>query len=88
MGPDVIMMATSHEFKSLNIPINKQGAKQEDPIIIGDDCWIGTRAIILPGVSIGNHSIIAAGAVVTHSFPAYSIIGGVPAKLIKTRNEH
>ena len=47
MGPDVVMMATSHEFARLDIPINLQGAKEENPIVIGDDCWIGTRAIIL-----------------------------------------
>ena len=85
MGPDVVMMATSHEFKDLNTPINQQGAKQEEPIVIGNDCWIGTRCIILPGVHLGNKCIVAAGAVVTHSFPDNSIIGGVPAKLIKTR---
>lgn len=49
MGPDVIMMATSHEFSSLEIPINLQGAKLEKPIIIGDDCWIETRCVILLG---------------------------------------
>ena len=85
MGPDVVMMATSHEFKDLNTPINLQGTKPEEPIVIGDDCWIGTRAIILPGVHLGNKCIVAAGAVVTRSFPGNSIIGGCPAKLIKTR---
>lgn len=85
MGPDVVMMATSHEFSSLDIPINKQGAKSEEPIKIGNDCWIGTRVVILPGVELGDKCIVAAGAVVTHSFSPYSIIGGVPAKLLKTR---
>lgn len=85
MGPDVVIMATSHEFHRLDIPINQQGAKPEEPVTIGNDCWIGTRVIILPGVTIGNHCIVAAGAVVTHSFPDNSIIGGVPAKLLKTR---
>ena len=69
MGPDVVMMATSHEFKSLEIPINMQGSKKEEPIRIGNDCWIGTRTIILPGVELGDQCIVAAGAVVTHSFP-------------------
>lgn len=85
MGPDVVMMATSHEFSSLNIPINKQGAKAEEPIVIGDDCWIGTRVIILPGVHIGSQCIVAAGSVVTHSFPSKCILGGVPARCIKIR---
>lgn len=58
---------------------------EEKEVVIGNDVWIGTRVIILPGVTIGDHSIIGAGAVVTKSFPDYSIIGGVPAKLIKSR---
>lgn len=85
MGPDVVMMSTSHEYSSIDIPINKQGAAIEKSIIIDDDVWIGTRVIILPGVHIGKKSIVAAGSVVTKSFEPYSIIGGVPAKLIKKR---
>lgn len=85
MGPDVVMMATSHEFARTDIPINRQGAKPEEPIIIGNDCWIGTRVIVLPGVHIGNSCIVAAGAVVTHSFPDNCILGGVPAKILKVR---
>lgn len=85
MGPDVVMMAISHEFARTDIPINQQGAKPEEPITIGNDCWIGTRVIILPGVSIGNSCIVASGAVVTHSFPDYCILGGVPAKILKVR---
>lgn len=69
MGPDVVKMATSHKFTRLDMPINLQGSKPEEPIVIGNDCWIGTRAIILPGVHIGNQCIVAAGAVVTRSFP-------------------
>lgn len=85
MGPEVVMMATSHAFDRIDIPINQQGATEEQPIIVGDDVWIGTRVIILPGVKIGSHSIVAAGSVVTKSCEPYSIIGGVPAKLIKKR---
>ena len=85
MGPDVIMLATSHAYDRVDIPMNQQGAAEESPITIGDDVWIGTRVIIMPGVKIGKHSIIAAGSVVTKSCEPYSIIGGVPAKLIKMR---
>ena len=56
------------------------------PIIIGDDVWIGTGAMIMDGVTIGDHSVIAAGAVVTKDVPANVIYAGVPAKLIKVRN--
>lgn len=85
MGPDVVMMAVSHEFSDINIPINQQGQSEEQKITIGSNVWIGTRVIILPGVKIGDGSIVGAGAVVTKSFPPYSIIGGVPARLIKSR---
>jgi maltose O-acetyltransferase len=85
MGPDVVMMATSHAYDRVDVPINQQGAEEEQEIVIGDNVWIGTRVIILPGVKIGSHSIIASGAVVSKSFEEYSIIGGVPAKLIKKR---
>lgn len=86
MGPDVVIMGVTHDTTRLDIPMNDPSIPEiEDTIVIGDDVWIGTRAIILPGVNIGSHSIIGAGAVVTKSFPAYSIIGGVPARLIKKR---
>ena len=67
------------------IIIIPQGEAPECTIKIGDDVWIGTKVIILPGVSIGSHSIIGAGAVVTKFFPEYSIIGGNPAKLLHKR---
>lgn len=54
-------------------------------IFIGDDVWIGTNALVLDGVSIGNHAVVAAGAVVTKDVPEYAIVGGVPAKIIKYR---
>lgn len=85
MGPDVVIMATSHKYNRVDIPIRLQGG-DETPVKIGNDVWIGTRVIILPGVTIGDHSIVGAGAVVTKSFPPYSIIGGIPGKLIKQRN--
>ncbi|EHJ40809.1 hypothetical protein HMPREF0673_01183 [Leyella stercorea DSM 18206] len=59
--------------------------KYDSPVIIEDDVWCGANVTILKGVRIGKGSIVAAGAVVTKSFPPYSIIGGVPAKLIKKR---
>ena len=53
-------------------------------ITLKDDCWIGTGAIIYPGVTIGKYAIVSAGAVVTKDVPDYTIVGGVPAKIIKT----
>lgn len=65
--------------------IRKQGVTRKG-IKIGPDCWIGSKVTILDGVEIGAGSVIAAGAVVTRSFPPQSIIGGVPAKMLKPRN--
>lgn len=58
---------------------------QDAPVVIEDGCWIGANVTILKGVTIGRGSVIAAGAVVTKSCDPYSIIGGVPAKLIRMR---
>lgn len=58
------------------------------PVIIGKRCWIGTGAIILQGVTIGDGAVVAAGAVVTKNVPPYTVVGGIPAKKIKMRNNH
>jgi maltose O-acetyltransferase len=85
MGPDVIIMTSSHSFEDLDKPINQQGSLPIKPVTIGDDVWIGTRVIILPGVDVGDHAVIGAGAVVTKSIPAKAIVGGSPAKIIRYR---
>jgi acetyltransferase-like isoleucine patch superfamily enzyme len=74
----------NHNYEDLDILIRLQGVHRKG-IKIEANCWIGSKVTILDGVTIGAGSIIAAGAVVTSSFPANSILGGVPAKLLKTR---
>lgn len=74
----------NHHYNDPSQLIRKQGVKREG-IRIADNCWIGSKVTILDGVTIGQGSVIAAGAVVTKSFPENSIIGGVPAKMIKRR---
>lgn len=75
----------NHNFHAVDTPIRHQGVSRSG-ISLGKDCWVGAKVTLLDGVSVGDHSVIAAGAVVTRSFPSYSVIAGVPARLIKTRN--
>ncbi|NHE56625.1 sugar O-acetyltransferase [Cyclobacterium plantarum] len=83
-GPNVHIYAATH-------PLNAEvrGSLQEfgQPVKIGDDVWVGGGAIICPGVSIGDRSIIAAGAVVTKSIPSDVLAGGNPARIIKSLEE-
>ncbi len=85
MAPECVFYTRNHKVDRIDVPMNKQGATESKSITIGNDVWIGRRSMFMPGVSVGNHSIVAAGTVVTKSFPQNSVIGGVPARLIKTR---
>lgn len=84
MAPEVAVIATNHKHDRVDIPMNQQG-QEEKAIEIGDDCWLGYRSIICAGVKIGKGSIVAAGAVVTKDVPEYSVVAGVPARVIKSR---
>lgn len=75
----------NHNFNDLHQCIREQGITRNG-ITIGNNCWIGSKVTVLDGVTLGNGCVVAAGAVVTKSFAANSIIAGVPAKLIKVRN--
>lgn len=68
---------------SSNHKITSNDTKEKEGIVICDNCWIGLRSIILPGVKIGEGSVVAAGAVVTKDVPPHSLVGGVPARVIK-----
>jgi maltose O-acetyltransferase len=85
MGPDVAIMTYNHGSADVTRPMIEQGVTPIDPVVIGDDVWIGMRVMILPGVKVASHSIIAAGAVVTKDVPEWAIVGGNPAKVIKSR---
>lgn len=85
IGPGVKIFSENHIFSDLDVLIKDQGENRKG-VIIQDNCWIGANSVILDGVEIGEGSVIAAGSVVNKSFPQNSIVGGVPAKLIKTRN--
>ena len=85
MGPEVIMYSRNHNISRTDIPMCEQGFKEFEPITIEDDVWIGRRVIILPGVNIGEGSVIGAAAVVAKDVPPYSIVVGNPGKVIKNR---
>ena len=85
MGPDCMMFTSNHGLTRTDVPMWLQESSEPEPIIIGDDVWIGARVIILPGIRIGNGAVIGAGAVVTKDVPAYEVWGGNPAKKLKSR---
>jgi len=87
IAPNVSLLANTHNHKRVDIPMILQGEKKDKKIIIEDDVWLGRNAIVMPGITIQKGSIVAAGAVVTKDVPAYVIVGGVPAKIIKKRDQ-
>ena len=84
MAPDVMIFTQNHETARTDIPMRLQTAPKK-PVRIGDDVWVGARVIILPGVTVGNGTIVAAGAIVTKDVPPYAVVGGNPARLIRER---
>lgn len=84
MGPEVVVFTSNHRFDRLDITMDYQGSETK-PVLIGNDVWIGQRAMIMAGVTIGNGVVIAAGSVVTKDIPDYAVVGGVPAKVLKYR---
>lgn len=87
MGPEVMIWTRNHCFNRVDIPMRLQGFSEDKPVLIEDDVWIGARVIILPGVRIGRGAILGAGAVVAKDVPDYAIVGGNPAKVIKSREQ-
>ena len=87
IAPNAAILTSTHNFNRTDIPMIHQGAEKNLIPEIGDDVWIGRNVIVLPGVKIGKGSIVAAGAVVTKDVEEYSIMGGVPAKLIRKREQ-
>lgn len=87
MGLQVLILSTVHCTDRTDIPMVHQRCKPRRPVRIGDGAWIGGRAILLPGVTIGEHAIVGAGAVVTRDVEPWSIVGGVPATKIGSRKD-
>jgi maltose O-acetyltransferase len=87
LAPEVYFINNLHRTDSTNIPMIEQGDIDFPQTIVEDDVWIGLRAIIMPGVRIGTGAIVGAGAVVTKDMGSYTIIAGVPAKVIGSRKK-
>lgn len=85
-GPNVSIFSENHNFDNPDLPISVQGETRKG-VTIEDGVWLGTQVVILDGVKIGKNSIVAAGSIVNKDVAPYTIVGGVPAKLIKDRNK-
>jgi maltose O-acetyltransferase len=87
MGPRCTLISSNHRVSSIDIPMNQQGFVADRPIVIEDDVWIGAGSTVLPGVTIGQGSIVGAGSVVVKDVPAHSVVAGNPARVVRRRNE-
>jgi acetyltransferase-like isoleucine patch superfamily enzyme len=83
LAQGITVTALNHNFSDTTRTIDQQGVST-NAVTIADDCWIGANAVVLPGVTIGHHAVVAAGAVVTRDVPPYSVVAGVPARIVKT----
>ena len=84
VGPYAVIVSSNHDFKQAQVPMMTLD-HVFNPVIIGNDVWIGAHAVINSGVKIGNGVLVSAGAVVTQDVADYQIVGGVPAKVIANR---
>jgi maltose O-acetyltransferase len=80
-GHDVALVTSNHD---MSLPAHRAGALRPGPVTIGDGVWIASRVTVLPCVAIGAGAVVAAGAVVTRDVPADTLVGGVPARVIRS----
>ena len=85
IAQNVVMSGLNHGYENIDIAPRLQKCTTA-PIFVDDDCWIGANVVITAGVNVRKHCVIAAGSVVTKNIPAYSIVAGNPAKVIKQYN--
>ncbi|GAB4063920.1 hypothetical protein GCM10028811_39560 [Uliginosibacterium sediminicola] len=85
LGQFVSLIGSNHGIAASKMIKNQEWDTGKTGIEIGNDVWIGAKSVVLPGVSIGDGAVVAAGAIVTHDIPPYEIWGGVPAKRISIR---
>lgn len=85
LAQNVVVSGLNHSYQDIHTPISLQPVSTS-PIIIEDECWIGANSVITAGVTVGKHSVVAGGSVVTKNVPPYSVVAGNPAKVIKQYN--
>jgi len=85
LAQNITLSGLNHNYQGITTPIHKQGVSTS-PIVIEDESWIGANVVILAGVTIGKHCVIAAGSIVTKDIPAYSVAVGNPARVLKKYN--
>lgn len=85
LAQNIVISGLNHSYENLSLPISTQGVTISS-IEIDDETWIGANSVIVAGVKIGKHCVIAGGSVVTKNVPPYSIVGGNPAKILKQYN--
>lgn len=84
IGQEVMILTTSHEIGPAP---RRNGPLTMAPVVVGNGVWIGARSLILPGVTVGDGAIVAAGSVVHRDVPANTLVGGVPARAVKTYDD-
>ncbi len=82
LAQNVTVTGLNHNFEDVTCRIDQQGVNVK-PVVVEDDVWIGANAVILQGVTVGKHSVVAAGSVVSKDVPPYSVCAGAPARIIK-----
>lgn len=85
MGPNCYIISQNHNFDRTDVPMIQQGTSESLPIVIEDDVWLGRDVLITRGRKISKGTIIAAKCVLTKDFPPYSIVGGNPSRLLRSR---
>ncbi|TSA24096.1 MAG: acyltransferase [Bacteroidetes bacterium] len=82
LAQNIVMSGLNHNYEDISLPISDQGVTTA-PIVIEDETWLGANCVVLPGVTIGKHCVIAAGSIVTKDVPSYSVAAGNPARVLK-----
>jgi len=86
IGAYACIVGFNHGFARIDVPIHEQPHTSKG-IVLGDDIWVGAQVTIVDGITVGSHTILAAGAVVTKNVPDYAIVGGNPARILRMRNQ-